>query len=221
MKSATPPTETNPAPARNPLPPRRASAQIRSLGIATLLLSLFGGLWMVLALNQESGVWLLACVLFPVSLLVLRSLGLLQTSRQVRALEPALTESDLLANQRVARRFSVVFATEVGAIVVIANLLSAHGLAAWTVAAIAVIAAASFLPLAWLLDHSLYYWTGAVELGLCAAIVALFHRQIGHADPLFGLVMGLTLWITVVAVLMQGARWGSALIASSADPDAH
>lgn len=188
------------------------------MAIGALLLSLFGGGWMVVALNAEAGIWLLACALLPTSLLVLRALALLHAATQVRDHEPALTEADAEGARRLNRGFNVVFASEVGAIVIVANLLARYGNAAWIMAAIALIVAVGFLPMARVFRYPVYYATGGVELALCAIIIALMHSRIELADPLFGLIMALTLWLTVVVLLLQGARWSAGLLAQAHPP---
>jgi len=198
--------------------PSRASTQLRGMAFGALFLSLFGGGWMVVALNTEAAVWLLACALLPTSLLVLRALSLLHTGSQVRAAEPALTAAEADAERALNRGVNLLFAAEIGAIVLAANLLNAYGHALWILAATALLVAVFFLPLARLVRYPIYYATSGAELVLCGIIIALMHTRIGLADPLFGLIMALTLWLTVVVLLLQGARWGSGLLAQAPSP---
>src|SRR6185312_3435286 len=99
------------------------------------------------------------------------------------------------------------FALEVASVVIAANTLNGYGHADWTVAAVAFIVGAFFFPLAARLEYPLYAWTGAVELILCAGLAYLLRSRLNAADPVFGLVMGLSLWITVVVTLAQASRW--------------
>lgn len=201
------------------MPEVRPSFQLKGMAMGALLLALFGGGWMVVALNAEAGIWLLACALLPTSLLVLRAISLLNSSARVRALEPTYTQTDAEGARRLSRGFNLIFASEVGAIVVIANLLVSHGHGAWVMAAISLIVALSFLPLARLFRYPVYYATGGAQLLLCAIVIALMHGRILLADPVFGLVMALTLWLTVVVLLLQGGRWSAGLLAPAQTPD--
>ncbi len=193
----------------------RISARLKGMGMGSLFLALFGGLWMLAALDASSWFWLVSCVLLPTSLLVVRAIGLLLASGQARALEPPPGPDELARAERMNRRFALVFMVEFGLIAVAANLLADSGRSDWIMIAIAAIVGVHFIPLAHIFDYGLYYWTGAVELAACA-LIALFLRAHSVAgDMLLGLIMALSLWITVVVVLAQGQRLAAAFKAAA------
>lgn len=196
----------------------RAADRLKGMGIGSLFLALFGGLWMVAALNTLSWVWLVACDFVPASLLAVRAISMIVSSHELAALEPEPSPSEQQRARRMGRRFGLVVAVEFGLIALAANLLAARGQAAWTLAAIAFIVGVHFIPLARIYRFRLYYWTGAVELALCALISALMRQRIQMADPLFGLAMGVSLWVTVVFVLAQGGRLFAIARAEAAAP---
>ena len=119
--------------------------------------------------------------------------------------------AETLAERSFSRRFLLVLALEVGAIAVAANLLSSTGRAAGIVAAIAAIVAVGFFALGRAVEYGLYYITGAVQVALVAVITVAMRTQLERADALFGLAIGLTLWLTVVVTLAQGAKWSARL----------
>lgn len=173
--------------------------------MAAIFLSLFGGLWMVLALNSESWIWLVACVLIPASLLLMRGIGLMISGQQARGTAVAAAEERTI---RVAasRRIGWIILVDFGAMAVAANILYSAHLAAWTVATMAGIIAVQFLVWPLLLGDALYYFPAGAELIAVAAVAAFFRGRIRLADPLFGLVIGLTLWLTVVFLLLRASR---------------
>src|SRR6185437_9412825 len=184
----------------------RAADRLKGMGIGSLFLALFGGLWMIAAMNTLSWVWLVACDFVPASLLALRAVSLIVSSHELAGLEPAASDQERQQSRAVGRRFGLVVAIEFGVIALAANLLAARGLSDWTLAAIGFIVGAHFIPLARIYRFRLYYWTGAAELALCALISWLMRQRIQLADPLFGLAMAVSLWVTVVFVLAQGRR---------------
>lgn len=184
----------------------RVSDQLKGMGIGSLFLSLFGGLWMVAALDAQPFVWLACCVLLPTSLLVLRSIGLIHTSAEVRAGEPAATDEDRARGREMGRQFGLVFMIEFGVIAVAANVLSAYGRADWIMPTIALVVGAHFMPLGRIFRYPIYYWTGGVELALCGLVTWAMRARLDAGVPLYGLIMGLSLWTTVLVMLVQ-ARW--------------
>ncbi|MGN6593284.1 MAG: hypothetical protein ACTHJX_10335 [Terriglobales bacterium] len=175
-------------------------------GYASIALGLFGGLWMVAALNSEGWVWLVACVLVPASLLVVRGIGLALTGQPLAAREEAAAP----------RRLRWIFLLEVGAFALAANLLAASGGNRWLVAVIAFLTALFLVPVARALEDRLYLLTAGAQLVLCAAVSVIMRGRIELADPIFGLVMGLSLWLTAVALLLRGHRIASLLKAPAA-----
>lgn len=187
-------------------PPVPLARHVLHAGYASIALGLFGGLWMVLALNTETWVWLVACVLLPASLLVVRGIGLVLTAQPLTAGQP-----------RGDRRLRWILLLEVGAFAAAANLLAGAGRGAWLVAAIALLAAVFLIPVARVLEDRLYLATAGVQIGLWAVVCGLMRGRIALADPIFGLVMGLSLWLTAVLLLLRGHRIGGLLKQQSAD----
>lgn len=184
----------------------RPSERLKGMGIGCLFLALFGAVWMLVALNTMSALWIVACVLVPGSLLVLRAIGLLRDSRRVRATEPPPTPEEAARARDLGRRFSLIFMIEFGLIAAAANLLSHFGRLDWIVPAVGIIVGAHFLPLARVFDYPVYNWTGGVEVVLCATLGVATQGHPNATDALVGLIMGLSLWITVLVELVQ-AHW--------------
>lgn len=184
----------------------RTSERLKGIGIGGIFLSLFGGFWMVAALNTASWIWLVACDLLPASLLLVRSIGMILASREARGREPTMSVEEALAGRAIGRRFGWIFLAEAAAIVIAANVLASRGVGDWILFAVAVIVGLHFLPLARLFEAPIYYWTGGVEVVLCLAIAWGFRGRMNTTDSLIGLVMGLSLWATVVILMVEGAR---------------
>ncbi|MGH9476401.1 MAG: hypothetical protein ACRD1C_08710 [Terriglobales bacterium] len=184
-------------------PGNELEAHLATAGWACIFLSLFGALWMVLALNAESWVWLAACVFVPASLLVMRGIGLMVSGHEARRGASPRGEERAI-RQVAARRIGWIILVDFGAMTVTANILYSAHLAAWTISAMAALVAVQFLVWPTLLGDGLYYVTAASEIAAVASLVVLFQRRITLADSLFGLAMGLTLWLTVVMLLLRG-----------------
>lgn len=198
----------------------RPSERLRGMGMGSLFLAFFGALWMLVALDAQSLLWVVACVLLPLSLLVLRAIGLMHAARQANDAEPPPTAEEAERARRTGRRFAMIFLLEFGLIAVAANLLKDIGHADAMVPVIGVIVGIHFLPLARVFDYPLYYWTGGAEIALCALIAVALRARLGAADPLIGLAMGLSLWMTVLILLVQG-RWLAARVrAATVAPEA-
>jgi hypothetical protein len=193
----------------------RISARLKGMGIGGLFLALFGGLWMLAALDASSLIWIVTCVLLPTSLLVVWAIGLLLASAQARTLEPPPRPEEQVQARRIGRRFGIVFMIEFALIALAANVLGALGRMDWLMFAIALIVGVHFLPLARIFDYRLYYWTGGVEIGVALLIAALLRHHLAAADPLFGLAMAMSLWITVIVVLLHGRRLAAAVRAAA------
>ncbi|HXR96561.1 MAG TPA: hypothetical protein VN709_01840 [Terriglobales bacterium] len=184
----------------------KVSDQLKGMGIGSLFLSLFGGVWMLVALDAQTLLWVATCVLLPTSLLALRAIGVILSSREVRAREPEATPEDRARARIIGRQFSWIFLIEFGVIAAVANWLSSTGRQDWIVPAVGIVVGLHFLPLARLFRYTLYYWTGGFEVAACVVIGWSLRAHLQAADPLVGLAMGLSLWVTVLVVLVQ-ARW--------------
>jgi hypothetical protein len=184
----------------------RIAGRLKGMGMGSLFLALFGGLWMLLALNTSSWIWLATCILLPVSLLAMRAIGLLLASGQAQAREAPPHPDEMARAERLNRRFALVFLIEFGLIALAANLLANAGLEAWIPLAIAAIVGAHFLPLARLFAYPPYLWTGGIELAGCALIAVFLRAHLEAADPLVGVMMAVTLWGTAIVVLAQGRQ---------------
>ncbi|MGH9486626.1 MAG: hypothetical protein ACRD04_03440 [Terriglobales bacterium] len=180
------------------------AAHLATAGLASILLSLFGGFWMLLALNTEGWVWLVACVLIPATLLIIRGIGLMMSGRETQG--PAMSAEDLAVQRAVGRRLLWMVLIVAGIVVLTANLLASGGMTKWMFAVIALIVGVQFLFWPRLLKDPFYYATGGIEVVLCGILALLMHSHIERADAMFGLIMGLTLWLTVIFLLLRGRR---------------
>ena len=171
-----------------------------------------GGVWMVAALHTLPRVWLFACDLLPASLLVLWGVSLIRTSNRMRKSEPALSAEEAAAESDVGKRYGWIFGWIFGgegvAIFIAVNVLANIGKSAFLLPTIGVIVGLHFLPLARLFRYSLYYWSGAIQVVLClSAAVAMRYNLLNALNTVVGLEMGLTLWITVFAVLIRSPQF--------------
>ncbi len=194
----------------------RITAQLNGMGKGGLFLSLFGGVWMLFALDASSWIWLVTCVLLPTSLLAMRSVGLLLAGRQAQALEPPPAGDELAWERRRSRRFAAVVLVEFGLIALAANLLAHSGHADWIMVAVAAIVAAHFMPLARIFHYPLYYWLGGIELAACAAVAFSLRAHLAAGDVLLGLVMALSLWSAAVIGLLRANRLVAGVRAAAA-----
>jgi hypothetical protein len=103
--------------------------------------------------------------------------------------------------KRAGILFGIIFGTEGGLIALSSVLLLRSGLGDWIPVAVAFIVGVHFLPLAYVFEVPLYYWTGA--LAIFGILGCLFIHAVGPRLLCVGLVMAGVLWLTTLLLLMQ------------------
>lgn len=184
----------------------RISAHLKGRGIGVIFFSLFGGVWMLMALDAQSLTWLLACDLLPTSLLLLRGIGLIAAGRRLRDTEPPPTPEEAELGRKMGRDFGLIFGAEGVAIFIAVNILANLHQGGWIIPTIAIIVGLHFLPLARLFKMPLYFATGVLAIALPLGTALALRAHLDAVDPLVGLEMALILWITVLAVLLRSRR---------------
>ena len=122
--------------------------------------------------------------------------------RPVTAACPSIDDPAAAAKgKRAGMLFGIIFGLEGGLIALCSTLLARYGLGIWIPIAAAVIVGVHFIPLAFVFEVPLYYWTGVLSvLGMLAcSLVPDAATRVLCA----GLVMAAVLWLTVVLLLLQ------------------
>jgi len=189
-------------------------ARMRGIVGGAAILTLFGGLWCIVALIfwRERPQWAI-----PVAsaatfvLLALCILRLAASARMPDGHDPAAAAK----GKRAGILFGIVFGIEGGLIALSSVLLARAGAGDWIPVVTGLIVGVHFLPLAYVLEMPLYYWTGA--LSVFGVLACLFIHAVGVRLLCVGLVMAGVLWLTVLLLLVQmrsahGARTGDANI---------
>lgn len=174
------------------------AARIASNALGAMILTFFGGAWLVLACLNLFGaqVSLVPALGLPAALLL--GVGVQRYRRHGAALREWLARPEAKPVGRVLRR------TNTGQWVLIAIVATALGIAgqqAWILPAIILIVGLHFLPLARALYCPVYYLTAA---GLVAT--ALVYPMVcadGPQSPLGAAIAGLILWITALVRLLE------------------
>jgi hypothetical protein len=184
-------------------------AHIRgSIGGAAIL-TLFGGLWCILALANwaaRPGWSIPLGVGLTIALLVL-CVARFQSYKNVHSVDDPVAAAK---GKRVGMLFGIIFGIEGALIAISATVLGSHGLGIWVPLVIAIIVGVHFLPLAHVFEVPLYYWTGALcVLGVLGCL--LIHDS-GTRVLCVGFVMTGVLWISVLALLLQTKPSQTALV---------
>ena len=97
--------------------------------------------------------------------------------------------------------FGIILGMEGGLIALSSVLLGGSGLGDWIPVAVGFIVGVHFLPLAYVFEVPLYYWTGA--LTVFGILGCLFIAAVGPRLLCVGPVMAGVLWLTTLLLLMQ------------------
>jgi hypothetical protein len=105
--------------------------------------------------------------------------------------------------KRAGILFGIIFGVEAALIALSSVLLARSGLGDWIPVAVGLIVGVHFLPLAYVFEVPLYYWTGA--LTVFGILGCLFIHAVGVRLLCVGLVMAGVLWLTAVLLLIRNA----------------
>ena len=189
---------------------RRVSDQLRGNGNGAIIVTLFGAAWIGVAVH-EMPASLIICALLPALLLVAWGVNVVRAANRLRASEPPLNPAEATAESVVGKRFAWIFGAEGVAILIAVNVLANIGKSAFLLPTIGVIVGLHFLPLAKLFQYRLYFWLGILQVALCLGTALALRSRVAALNTAVGLEMGLTLWITVLAVLIRARRFRSLL----------
>jgi hypothetical protein len=101
--------------------------------------------------------------------------------------------------RRAAVIFGIIFGLEGGLIALSSALLAGSGLGDWIPVAVGLIVGLHFLPLAYVFEVPLYYWTGG--LTVVGILGCLFIHAVGPRLLCVGLLMAGVLWLTLLVLL--------------------
>ncbi len=175
-------------------------ARMRGLVGGAAILTLFGGIWSITALAFWPGRPVWGIPLASAATLVLLVTCILRWTASAKmpdSRDPAAAAK----GKRAAIYFGIIFGLEGGLIALSSALLARAGLGHWIPVAVGFIVGVHFLPLAYVFEVPLYYWTGGlIVFGILACL--LIH-VVGLRLLCVGLVMAGVLWSTTLLLLLQ------------------
>jgi hypothetical protein len=174
-------------------------ARMRGIAGGAAILTLFGGLWCIVALafwpaRPVWGIPLASAATFL--LLVVCVVRWMAAAKLPASHDPAAAAK----GKRAGILFGIIFGLEAALIALVSAWLARSGLGDWIPVAVALIVGVHFLPLAYIFEVPLYYWTGGLSvLGVlgCLLIHAMDLRLL-----CVGVVMAAVLWLTTVLLLL-------------------
>ncbi len=175
-------------------------ARMRGIVGGAAILTLFGGLWSVLALALQpaSPVWAIpAASATTLLLIVVCGLRWAASARMPESDDPAAAAK----GKRAGMFFGIIFGVECGLIALVSAVLGSSGFGDWIPVAVALIVGLHFLPLARVFEVPLYYWTGG--LSVLGVLGCLLIHAIGIRLLCVGLVMAAVLWSTAFLLLVR------------------
>jgi hypothetical protein len=164
------------------------------------ILTLFGALWCIVALAfwPARPAWgIPAASAATLLLLVVCILRLAASAQMPQSNDPAAAAK----GKRAGMIFGIAFGVEAGLIALSSSLLARSGLGEWIPVAVALIVGVHFLPLAYVFEVPLYYWTGA--LTVLGVLGCLLIHSISLRLLCVGLVMAAVLWLTALLLLLE------------------
>jgi hypothetical protein len=169
--------------------------------LGTIFLSLFGLVWILLALaglKRTNPVAVILLSSFAAALLVLSVRTIRLTRHLVR--NPA----NAARNRRINRLFGLINVVQWAGILLAINLLNHFHLSSWIVPAIIFIVGAHFLPLAYLFGARLYYVTGVALMIWAVAAPQIVPTY--FMEPVAALGTGAILWITAMKLTLDSSQ---------------
>ncbi len=180
-----------------------ASKVITGIAFGVLMMTLFGGVWLGLGLEnmRPNSPWLIAAVTLGAIALLVPCFGVFQIGRKTGKKAAPLTSEEKRVGSRMGRTFGIIFGAEGLLIFLAVNALNNLHLDSYIVTTIAAIVGLHFLPLARLYRAALYYVVGSVIVA--EALISLALQSPGR-EITVALSVGATLWLTCILVLRQG-----------------
>lgn len=175
-------------------------ARMRGIVGGAAILTLFGGFWCIDALvfwpvRPAWGIPAASAATF--ALVVACILRWRESAKMPDSHDPAAAAK----GKRAGILFGIIFGMEGGLIALSSVLLARSGHGDWIPVAAGVIVGVHFLPLAYVFEVPLYYWTGAVSV--IGILGCLSIHAVGPRLLCVGLVMAGVLWLTALLLLMQ------------------
>ena len=175
--------------------------------IGTIFLSVFGLVWVLLALASLDRLHAGLAILFSCFVAVLLVLSI-STIRRTRAL--ARDKTNAARNKHINRMCGLVNAVQWTAIFIAVQLLAHFHRTNWIVSAITLIVGAHFWPLAYLFKARVYYFTGWVLV--IWTIAAAFIFPANFMDAAAALGTGAILWLTAIKLTWDSVRSTQGLV---------
>lgn len=175
-------------------------ARMRGLLGGAAILTLFGGFWCISALAfwPARPAWGIPVASLATFVLVVVCILRWTASRKIPESHDA---SAAAKGKRAGIIFGIIFGLEAGAIALTSALLARSGHGEWIPVAVGLIVGVHFLPLAYVFEVPLYYWTGG--LTVFGVLGCLFIHTAGPRLLCVGLLMAGVLWLTTLLVLLQ------------------
>ena len=175
-------------------------ARMRGIIAGAAILALFGGFWFIITLVFQPArpAWTIpAASVTTFVLLVICGRRWAASAEMPDSHNPAAAAR----GKRAGVTFGIIFGLEGGLIALVSVLLGRSGLGDWIPVAVAIIVGVHFLPLAYVFEVPVYYWTGG--LSIFGALGCLLIHAVGLRLLCVGLVMGTVLWSTALLLLVR------------------
>jgi hypothetical protein len=180
--------------------PMLTKARMRGIIGGAAILTLFGGLWFILTLvfQPARSAWTIpAASVTTFVLLVVCVLRWAASANMPDSHDPAATAK----GKRAGMIFGIIFGLEGGLIALVSVLLGRSSLGDWIPVAVALIVGVHFIPLAYVFEMPVYYWTGG--LSILGILGCLLIHGVGPRLLCVGMVMGTALWSTTLLLLVR------------------
>jgi hypothetical protein len=175
-------------------------ARMRGIVGGAAILTLFGGFWCITALAfwpRRPGWGISAASAATFVLLAACVVRWTASAKLPDSCDPTAAAR----GKRAGVLFGIIFGIEGGLIALISALLARSGLDDWIPVAVALIVGVHFLPLAYVFEVPLYYWTGGATV--FGVLACLFLHAVGPRLLCVGLVMAGVLWLTTLLLLVH------------------
>jgi hypothetical protein len=175
-------------------------ARMRGIIGGAAILTFFGGFWFIVTLVFQPArpAWTIpAASVTTFVLLVVCVRRWAESAGMPDSHDPAAAAR----GKRAGLAFGIIFGLEGALIALVSALLGRSGLGDWIPVAVALIVGVHFLPLAYVFEVQVYYWTGG--LSIFGVLGCLLIHAVGPRLLCVGLVMGTVLWSTTLLLLAR------------------